>query len=64
MATRNWAKRYAQAIYEIATAQDSTLVETALDDWARELSFIEEALDNREFRVFLQHVKVPLARKV
>ena len=64
MAARNWAKRYAQAIYEIATAQDPTLVETALDDWARELRLIGEALDNREFRVFLQHAKVPLARKV
>ena len=64
MAARSWPKRYAQAIYQIATTEDSKPVETALDDWVKELCVIREALDNREFRVFLQHAKVPLARKV
>lgn len=61
---RGRAKRYAQAIYEIATSRDEAQVDTALDTWAQELRSIGEALESREFRNFLQHAKIPLERKV
>ena len=64
MAVRGWTKRYAQAIFEIATAQDPANVEASLDTWAQELRLMSEALENEDFKVFLLHAKIPLERKV
>ena len=64
MAARGWAKRYAQAIFEIAMLQDPANAEASLDTWVQELRSMSEALENEDFRVFLQHAKVPLERKV
>ena len=64
MAGNRWAKRYAQAIYELATAQDPATVEETLDRWMEDLRRMGEALANSEFSVFLKHAKVPLEKKV
>lgn len=58
------AKRYAQAIYEMAMASEPREVEKTLDAWARDLRRISTALDDAEFRVFLKHAKVPFDNKV
>ncbi len=63
MAGRSWAKRYAQAIYGMAAAQEPSRVDAALDRWTADLRVIGESLDNREFKAFLSHAKVPLKRK-
>jgi F-type H+-transporting ATPase subunit delta len=52
------AKRYAQAVFDIARENDT------LDLWADGLRSIQEAMDNEEFRSFLEHAKVPLFQKV
>ncbi len=64
MASSLRAKRYAQAIYEIATGSEPRQVEKTLDAWAKDLRRISEALASEEFRVFLKHAKVPFDRKV
>ena len=64
MALRGRAKRYAQAIFEMAMAQGPANVEGSLDAWAGELSTMAEVIENQEFRTFLQHAKIPLERKV
>ena len=64
MAGNRWSKRYAQAIYELATAQDPANVEDALDKWTEDLRLMSEALASSEFSVFLKHAKVPLEKKV
>ncbi len=58
------AKRYAQAIYEMATAVEPRGVEKSLDRWAGDLRRISTALADAEFRVFLRHAKVPFDKKV
>ena len=58
------AKRYAQAIYEMATSVEPRNVEKTLDAWAGDLRRIGEALSDVEFRVFLKHAKVPFDKKV
>jgi F-type H+-transporting ATPase subunit delta len=64
MAGNRRAKRYAQAIYELATAVEPKQVERTLDAWAKDLRSIATALANEEFRVFLKHAKVPFDKKV
>ena len=64
MASTLRAKRYAQAIYEMATSAEPREVEKTLDAWAKDFSRISEALSGEEFRVFLKHAKVPFDRKV
>jgi len=64
MASRGSAKRYAQAIFEMALSSQSDDAERLLDEWSRELGLIKEAFGNEEFKVFLRHAKVPLERKI
>lgn len=52
------AKRYAQAAFDLAEQRGQ------LDQWAADLQVITTALQDEEFRLFLDHAKVPLARKV
>ena len=63
MAATGWAKRYAQAVFEIATSAPAGEVEQALDSWASEFDTVIEALSNPEFLVFLRHAKVPPDKK-
>jgi F-type H+-transporting ATPase subunit delta len=58
MPRRASAKRYAQAAFELAFQQDQ------VEGWAQQLGTINEALQSTELRAFLEHAKVPLARKV
>ena len=50
--------RYAQAVFQIAVAQD------ALDQWMDDLSLMAQALESPEFAEFLDAPQVPLAEKV
>ena len=52
------AKRYAQAIFDLAVDRDR------VDAWAGDLAAISEAVKDNELRDFLQHAKVPLANKL
>ena len=58
MPRRASAKRYAQAIFELATERGET------DQWAEGLQVMNEALQEPQFRAFLEHAKIPLPRKV
>lgn len=58
------AKRYAQAIHEMATAVEPRDIEKTLDRWSDDLRLIGEALADAEFKVFLKHAKVPFDKKV
>ena len=58
MPRRASAKRYAQAVFETAFQRD------VVDQWADDLRLVTGALENGEFRVFLEHAKVPLSRKI
>lgn len=58
MAKRVSGKRYAEAIFELGVEQD------LLDQWAGELSFIDQVLRDDEFRAFLKHAEVPLEQKI
>ncbi len=57
MAKRVSGKRYAQAIFQLAVQQDQ------VDQWAGDLDFISQVLQDEEFSSFLEHAKVPLAAK-
>jgi F-type H+-transporting ATPase subunit delta len=52
------AKRYAQAVFDLAVDRDR------VDEWAGDLAAISEAVKDNELRDFLQHAKVPLANKL
>ena len=52
------AKRYAQAVFDLAVEKDR------VDEWAGDLAAISEAVQDNELRAFLQHAKVPLANKL
>lgn len=58
MPTRAAAKRYSRALFEIALQHDR------LDQWAGDLRFVSEGLQNEELRAFLGHAKVPLHQKL
>lgn len=51
-------KRYAQAAFQLALDGDN------LDRWAEELDQAAQATSDGEFRVFLEHAKVPAAQKL
>ena len=51
-------KRYAQALFELAVERGQ------LDQWADDLSFVAQSLQNAEFRRFLEHADVPAAEKI
>jgi len=57
LAKRVSGKRYAQAIFQLAVQQDQ------VDQWAGDLDFISQVLQDEEFISFLEHAKVPLAAK-
>ena len=52
------AKRYAQAIFDLAVENDK------VDEWAGDLAAISEAVREDDLRTFLQHAKVGLANKL
>ena len=57
MAQRLSGKRYAQAIFELAVQQDLA------DQWAGELQFVAQVLQDDEFGAFLRHADVPADQK-
>jgi F-type H+-transporting ATPase subunit delta len=57
MARRVSGQRYAQAIFELAVEQNQ------LEQWAEDLRFADQVLQDEEFRTFLSHAEVPLDRK-
>ena len=57
MAKQVSGRRFAQAIFELAVEQDQ------LEQWGQELRFAAQVLQDEEFRAFLSHAEVPLARK-
>ena len=58
MPRRASAKRYARALFEIASQRDT------VDAWAGDLRLMSETLESEELRAFLDHAKIPLPRKV
>ena len=52
------ARRYAQAVFQIALEQDS------LDMWMDDLEALARSLENREFSGFVDAPQVPLVRKI
>ena len=58
MPTRASAKRYAQAVFGLASESGQ------LEQWTDHLRIMAEALENEELRTFFEHAKVPLSRKV
>jgi len=64
MASTEWAKRYAQALFEIAESAPDDEVDKNLDDWSAELELAIQPLTNAEFLAFLRHAKVPFDKKM
>jgi F-type H+-transporting ATPase subunit delta len=58
MPKRVSGKRYAQALFELAVECNQ------LEQWAEELQFTDQVLQDEEFLAFLQHAEVPLERKI
>jgi len=58
MAKRRSGKRYAQAIFELAVAQGQ------VDQWADELRWAAQVLQDTDFSAFLKHAEVPAGEKV
>ena len=58
MPRRASAKRYAQAAFQLALEQGQQ------EQWADDLDTINESFQVEEFRSFLEHARVPPARKV
>lgn len=58
------AKRYAQAIYELAVSGDASSADERVDKWSDDLVRVDELVGNEEFLLFLQHAAVPFQRKV
>ena len=58
MPRRASAKRYAQAVFDLALERGQ------LEQWAEDLGLISQALQDQELRAFLEHAKIPLPRKV
>jgi F-type H+-transporting ATPase subunit delta len=54
---RTSGKRYAQAIFELALERDR------LDQWADDLDFARQVLEDEEFSAFLGHAEVPIDAK-
>ena len=58
MPSRVSGKRYAQAIFELASEQDQ------LDQWDIDLDFVNSVFQDEEFRGLLKHADVPIADKM
>ncbi len=58
MAKRVSGKRYAEAIFQLGLEHD------LLDQWAEDLAFIDQVLQDDEFSAFLKHAEVPLQEKI
>src|SRR5918992_1819593 len=58
MPKRVSGKRYAQALFELAVEHNQ------LDQWAEDLRFTDQVLQDEEFLALLQHAEVPLERKI
>jgi F-type H+-transporting ATPase subunit delta len=58
MARAASARRYAQAVFQIALERDE------LDAWRDDLSVLAQAVENKEFAEFLDAPQVPTAKKV
>lgn len=57
MAKRRSGKRYAQAIFELAVQQDQ------VDQWAEELQWVAQVLQDGDFSTFLKHAEVTAGEK-
>ncbi len=58
MAKQLGGRRYAQALFELAVQQDRA------EQWAGELAYMAQVLQDAEFNAFLQHAEVPVERKI
>jgi len=58
MPKRVSGKRYAQALFELAVEHNQ------LDQWAEDLRFTDQVLQDEGFLALLQHAEVPLERKI
>ena len=58
------AKRYAQAVFDIAISEGGISSEEHLNKWAQDLALMKAFLDEEEFRLFLQAASIPLEKKV
>ncbi len=58
MPRRGSAKRYAQALFDLAVERDQ------FERWADDLLLVDETLREEELRTFLEHAKIPLQRKI
>ncbi|MBM3926310.1 MAG: ATP synthase F1 subunit delta [SAR202 cluster bacterium] len=61
MAEKGGAKRYAQAVFELALEGDNA--NASLDGWVRDLRAVGQAVSDPSFKTFLEHAKIPLSRK-
>ena len=58
MPKRVSGKRYSQAIFELAVQH------AQLDQWLEDLRFVDQVLQDGEFRTFLKHAEVPTSQKI
>jgi F-type H+-transporting ATPase subunit delta len=64
MASTEWAKRYAQAVFDIATSSPDVDVDKSLDNWMKELDSAIQPLTDSQFLAFLRHAKIPFDKKI
>lgn len=63
MARKEWAKRYAMAIFQLALVADPEKIDKTLDSWSCQLELAEQVSSQAEFRRFLLHAKVSVEVK-
>jgi F-type H+-transporting ATPase subunit delta len=64
MASSISAKRYAQAVFEIAVSEEDSSSSERLNKWVQDLALMKAFLDEEEFRLFLQAASISLEKKV
>ncbi|MQF64958.1 ATP synthase F1 subunit delta [SAR202 cluster bacterium AC-409-J13_OGT_754m] len=64
MASSISAKRYAQAVFEIAVSEEDSSSSERLNKWAQDLALMKAFVDEEEFRLFLQAASISLEKKV
>ena len=57
MARKEWAKRYAMAIFQLALVADPAKIDKILDSWSCQLELAEQVSSQDDFRRFLLHAK-------